>query len=69
MSARKSITRADWAQFGEIQGYYKARGETLVALTKVEDDVFRVALDSSEPEVVRLIVNEYGNIIDIEKAS
>lgn len=67
---RVGITREDWAEFSEIQGYYKARGETLMAVSKVTDVTYRIALDG--PGRTKLVVfkhDDNGNIIDATEVS
>lgn len=64
---RVGITRDDWAKFTEISGYYKARGETLMAVSKLDGNTFRVALYHARPFVVREILDDNGNIISMER--
>lgn len=65
--ARDTLTREDMAEFNEITGYFKSRGETLVALRKIREGKFHIALGSGEPFYGHLIRDDQHNISDIRR--
>lgn len=65
--ARDTLTREDIGVFNEISGYFKAHGETLVALRKVREGKYEVSLLGTPPFYGHLIRGEGHNIIDIER--
>lgn len=65
--SRATLTREDWAEFNEISGHYKAHGETLIALRKVREGKFEVALAGQELFYGHLIRDTFHNIIDIRR--
>lgn len=65
--ARGALTREDMAEFDEISGYFKARGETLTALRKVRAGKFQIALSNGENFYGHLIRGEGHNINDIRR--
>jgi hypothetical protein len=60
----REISREDWARFNEIQGYYKARGETLQAIA-VTGTGYRIALYGEDPFDAAVECDDHGNITDI----
>lgn len=65
--ARSTLTREDIAEFNEIQGFYKAHGETLVALRRIREGKYHIALSAGEPFYGHLIRGENHNIEDIRR--
>lgn len=65
--ARDTLTREDMAEFNEIASHYKAHGETLVALRKVREGKYHIALGSGEPFYGHLIRDTDHNITDIRR--